>query len=335
MGTSRKTLAITAIAATGLVMLTACNSGDQESTSTTGADGGLSGQLTWYSSQNPLMEEAVIEAFEAEHPNVDVQLLHLPTGELAVRYAQERTSSSGEADVITLSDPDFMVQGVEDGWWEDSTVTDEGFPADEANGGVAKVGVLPSVLSFNTEIVDDAPTSWEDVLDDEYEDKLLLVDPRNVPSYLALMQVWRDAYGDEFLEALAAQKPQLVPSVVPGNQSLGAGSGAILLPSTRISANAVVNEGGPLEVVDLNPTTGSEFYVAVANNAPNPKVASAFYEFLTSKAGQEAFNGPDGVAIREDTEGTAPMPENYIPLNEILPIAVENRAEILDLLGIE
>lgn len=296
-----------------------------------------SGTLVWYSSQNPIMEEATIEAFEAEYPDVRIELLHLTTGELSVRYAQERTSDSGAADVVTLSDPAFMRQGVVDGWWEPEITTADGWPAEATVDGVSRLGLLVSVLSYNSDIVasSDIPDSWESLLDPAWKDKLLLVDPRNVPSYLALMQVWREEYGDDFLVKLGEQNPQLAASVVPGNQSLGAGAAAVLAPSTQIAANAVKNEGGPVEVVGLSPTTGSELYGAVASNAQNPVAAQAFVEFLTSKAGQESFNGEDGVAIRTDTSGTAQRPESYIPLDDVLPAAMENRDEILKLLGIE
>lgn len=327
---------LAALALAGTLAIAGC-SGGAGASGGSGGEGGNGGTVVWYSSHNTEQNDAVVDAFREAHPDVHVEVLRLVTGELSVRYAQERSSDVASADVITIADKQLIDEGHDKDWWVEDAVPAEGWPAEALGRGVATVGILPLLLGYNTELVDgaDVPTGWEDLLEPSYKDQIMLTDPRSVPAYLALAQIWRDEYGDEFLSDLAAQNPQIVASIVPGNETLGAGGGKILVPNAAPAASTVINAGAPIKLLGLAPTTGSEYLTAMTSNAANPDAAAVFFEFLTSKEGQEAFNGTVIVSVRDDTEGTVALPEGYIPLDDVLPEAQKNRAELLALLGIE
>lgn len=295
-----------------------------------------SGSITWYSSHNPQQNDATVAAFQELYPDVEVEVLRLVTGELAVRYAQERESGSSLADVITLTDPEFIANGEADGWWETDVPVDSGWPSDAVSNGVARTGILALILGYNTDSVDpgDVPSTWEDLLDPRFRDRIMIGDLRGVPSYLALAELWSNEYGDDFLTDLTAQNPRWVAGMVPGNESLGSGAADLLIPNARPAATTLIDAGAPIELVELAPTTGSEYYTAVPSDAPDDDLARLFFEFLTTVEGQNAFNGTVGASPRDDTT-THPLPEYYVPLDELLPAAREREAELLSLVGLQ
>ncbi|WP_342373440.1 extracellular solute-binding protein [Propioniciclava soli] len=72
--TRRRTLApVLAAAVSGLVLLSACGAGEP-ATTTAGGDAPLTLRFTWWGNDNRLQTTSrVIEAFEAEHPNIRIQ----------------------------------------------------------------------------------------------------------------------------------------------------------------------------------------------------------------------------------------------------------------------
>ncbi|MEV4901214.1 extracellular solute-binding protein [Citricoccus sp. NPDC055426] len=298
---------------------------------------GASGTVVWYSSHNPTQNEAVVTAFQEANPDIHVEVLRLVTGELATRYGQERASGQASADLVTLSDPVFVESGADEGWWDTDVPTAEGWPEDQYADGVATIGYLPLLLGYNTDSLGsaEAPQEWKDLTDPKYRGRLIMPDVRNDPAYLSLMQLWTQEYGDDFLSGIAAQDPQFVSSVVPGNESLGAGSGDVLAPNAVPSATTMIDAGAPIELLQPEPTTGIEYYTMITSNAENPAAAATLYEFLTSKEGQQAYNGAVGASPREDVEGTASLPEDYVQLRDLLPAANDRRDEIVGLLGIQ
>lgn len=301
-----------------------------------GDDDRITGAVAWYSAHAPQQNEAVAAAFAERFPDVELTVLRLVAGELAVRYSQERSAGSASADVVTFGDGEAVAEGERNGWWEAAVEAEEGFPAAGLSGGVMTTGILPRVIAVNTDLVPqgERPRSWEDLLAPAYADALLLADPRSAPSYLAMAQIWSEEYGDGFLTRLAAQNPQIIASTVPGNETLAAGGAKVVFPNSAPGILTVTDAGAPVKMIELSPTTGTEFYTVLSSEAEDSSAASAFYTFLTSADGQEAFNGPHGVSLREDTE-TARLPDGFIPLNDVLPAATERRAELLALLGIE
>lgn len=291
--------------------------------------------LTWYSSQDPARNDAVVEAFLEAYPDLQVTSLRLASGDLATRYSQERDADVNNAGLITLASPEFVAQGQASDWFETFDASEfpelKNMPEDFFAEGVATTGISPFGIGYNTNLVDEPPTSWEDMLAPEYQGKIILGDPRNVPSYVALARVWLEEYGPEFLEGVAAQDPQVVDSMVPGTQQLAAGEAAIGLPSVVTVLQPVIDQGAPLDYVIPDVTTGNEFQTMIPTANASPNTARLLYQFLLTDEGQLAFNGETS-ASPLGVEGTAPLPKNYrAPRIEELP---KYQDEIFSRLGL-
>lgn len=294
--------------------------------------------LTWYSSQEEVRNRAAITEFHKRYPAVKVESLRLVTGKLASRYAAERSAGVNDAGLITLGDPIFIARGQKAGWFVDFAQSD--MPA------LAKLdtrwfdhGAATSTISIlgiaynENEVGSDAPKTWTDLLNPKWKGRLLLGDPRSVPSYMALARIWDEKYGDDFLTKLAAQKPIWVPSVVPVTQQLAAGEVPIVAPNVLSVVTPLKNDGAPLGFIIPNTTTGNEFVVLLSKGAPSPNAAWCLYNFLFTPAGQEAFTGPVSASAMGPNGDVPGLPANYIDprIAELGPV----EPKLLKLLGLQ
>ncbi|MBW0101877.1 extracellular solute-binding protein [Pseudonocardia sp. KRD291] len=284
--------------------------------------------LTWYSSQDPGLNDAVVAAFQQQYPGVKVESLRLATGPLGTRYAQERQAGAVTAGLVTLADPNFVDQGVEQKWFEkfDKAALPnlQRLPDRFFTDGAAVTGVNVLGIGYNTTEVQNPPKTWEDALAPEYRGKILLGDPRNVPSYVALARVLDEKVAPDFLTRLAGQQPTVVDSMVPGTQQLAAGEAALAFPDVRSVVAPLQDKGAPIDFVVPEPTTGNEFTTLVSAGGASPNAAKLLYDFLFTDAGQEAFNGSTGSSPIGTIGQTKALPAGYVdPAIRELP-AVED-----------
>jgi len=295
-------------------------------------------KLIWYSSQDPSRNEAAIVAFRQAYPDIEIEGFRLATGQLAIRYASERDAGVVNADIISLADPNFIADGLGKKWFVDfpkadlpalSALDDQWFDKGSATTSLSMLG-----FGYNTQLVGaTAPTSWQDLLKPEYAGKIILGDPRAVPSYMALFRILKDELGEDFLTKLAAQNPVVVPSVVPATQQLAAGEVTIIVPSVMTTLRVLKLEGAPIEFVAPSPTTGNEFETVLSQGADSPNAAKCLYNFLFSEAGQKAYNGPTSVSPLPNIADTAPMPQGYI--DPRIPELSQHSEQIVKALGLK
>lgn len=300
------------------------------------------GQVVFYTSQNPEQSQQLVDAFEAEYPGITVELQRLAPGALVQRYAEERGAGVVAADVMVQTDPNFIAEGDEEGWWVDLSAEEipalADWPEDAVfSNWVGNVGNFPLGIMYNSDIVGDEPfTGWEDLLDPQYEGQIILVDPIPIGTFMALSNMWLERYGPEFLEGLAAQNPQIVESGVPGSQSVAAGEYPILVPTLETLAVPLRDAGAPVYLFMPEFTTGSEQHAALSSDAPHPNAAKLFLNFLLTTDGQSAFVGGGGASLLPNVPGTMELPSEYQPARvQIAALTDEQRSEIARLLGLQ
>lgn len=294
--------------------------------------------LTWYSSQEETRNEAALAAFRKRYPKIKVESLRLVTGKLAARYAAERSAGVNIAGLITLGDPIFIAQGQKSGWFVEfeqsempalAKLDPRWFSRGAATSTISILGI-----AFNEDqIGKNAPKTWTDLLDPRWKGRLLLGDPRSVPSYLALARIWQEKYGDDFLVKLAAQKPVWVPSVVPVTQQLAVGEVPIVAPNVLSVVTPLKKEGAPIGFVIPDTTTGNEFVVLASKGSASPNAAWCLYNFLFTPEGQAAFTGPISASTLGPSPEVGGLPANYIDprIGELKGV----EAKLLQLLGLK
>lgn len=336
--------AAVAIASISLGTLAACGSSSSSTTASTADPAASSlhtgaakeGTLTWYTSVDTDTANAVVSAFKQAYPDVNVELLRLTTGEVTARYAQERSAGSAPADVVTVGDPDFFDTGAQSKWFTSSLdgVPDAAdWPKDDVTNGIARVSMIPLGITYNTDMVKTAPTSWQDVLDPAYAGgKLQIGDPRNVPAYMQLDVLLQRQLGTDFLKKVDAQKPQVFPSVVNAMQTVAAGGAAMLFPGTKATTDVLATQGAPVAFAAVSPTVGVEFYSGIASNATHPDAAKLFTDYLLSKDGQTVLN-KNSVSPLGTLPGTNALPDGYQTLRSA--DITSDEPSVLAALGLE
>lgn len=241
------------------------------------------------------------------------------------------------AGVITLADPNFVETGLGSGWFEtldkSAFASLERLPDRFFNRGVATTGINVFGLAYNTNEVQAPPATWEDALAPEYSGRILLGDPRNVPSYLALARILNAEIGPDYLTQLAAQQPIVVDSMVPGTQQLAAGEAAVAVPNVLSVVAPLQAEGAPIDFVVPDLTTGNEFATMISTGSASPNAARLLYDFLLTDQGQQAFNGSTGSSPIGPIGDTAPLPAGYVE-PAILELSDDVRADLLGQLGL-
>jgi iron(III) transport system substrate-binding protein len=263
----------------------------------------------------------------------------LTSGLLATRFSQEMSAGSSPADVVTLADPAFFADAKSKGWTAPLNDNDTPALADWPKSGVhddsyVLVNIQPIGVSFNTDkATADQFKDWTFLKDPALRGQLYLVDPTNVPAWMANMDLLRKTYGDEFLKAIRAQKPKIVDSAVPGAQQVAAGSGILVYPSLLSVSLPLTSQGAKMDTVFPSPTTGVEQYTAISDKAPQPNAARLFVNWLLTKDAQQILNKGTGSSPLGDLPGTVPLPEGYQPAD--LSTATKDKGAILSDLGID
>lgn len=295
------------------------------------------GTLTWYTSIPEAVSAAAVEGFEAKY-DITVEMIVLTSGLMTTRYASEMDAGNSPADVVTVADPVFFGDAVSKDWMETLDAEDVPALADWPEDALredayALVNIQPIGVTIDTTKADPEDfETWEGLLDPSLKGEIYLVNPANVPNWLAHMQMMRDAYGDDFLAALAAQEPTMVDSSVPGAQQLAAGAGTVVYPSLLSVSNPLKAAGATVETVFPTPTTGVEQYAGVSTLSPHPNAARLFLNYLLTEEAQQIINRNVGSSPLGDLEGTVPLPAGYE--SPQVAEAVGKKAEILAALGL-
>lgn len=295
------------------------------------------GQLTWYTSIPEATAQRVATGFEEEY-GIRVELIVLSSGLLTSRYSSEMASGASAADVITVAEPRFFADAVQQGWTVPFTEADmpnlAGWPGDYlVDNQYALINIQPIGVTINTGMVDESEftKSWEFLVDPKYQGQFQAVDPKGIPAWVAHMLLLKQTYGDDFLTKLGAQQPKWVDSSVPGAQQVAAGGGSFVYPSLLSVSNPLSDKGAPVKTVFPSPTTGVEQFAGISSKAPNPNAARLFMNYLLGEEAQQMVNQGVGSSPLGELEGTVPLPEGYTRPN--MDEAVAQKDEVLRELG--
>lgn len=280
------------------------------------------GSVSFYSGMAEIQNQRLVEAFNAEHPDITVRTQR-GAGEMTARVESEMSTGTRGADVFVLADTNWFVDRPEDFLPLDGPATEswkpEGWITDETS---IVVNTTPnSIFVWNTEIFPAGFETWDDLLAPEVSGKIgLRTDvTKSVAGYLEMME---SELGEDYLVALGAQKPKVYSSVVPMTQAVASGEVGVTNASLPSTVYELKQNGAPIESSIPDPGYAMEFGMAVLKNASSPNAAAVFADFAMSPEGQAAVNGDgfgDSVGLDDvpgalDLEGFAMMDSSkYTP----------------------
>lgn len=338
MSSARRTfaprLAALALAAAAL---TACGADAQEADLGASADeiatlAAKEGALTVYSAATEEVNEALVKAFNVEHPDVKVTVTKLSSGDLRSRFASETSSGAKSADAIIATDPLMFEEDPE--WFlsfDEKEVPNlanvrDGY-VDETHFGVV---TSPWVVTYNKKKLSAGPETWEDLADPKYAGVTTLADPKvSTDSVMSFYELLMKEYGEDFLATLGKQNKDWFDSSVPAVQKVAAGQLALAAPGARAHSVALLEAGAPLGVTTPTPTVAFTNNFAAASAAEHPNAAAAFANFLLSAEGQGAFCGGDFYMslLEDEVDNCTSTPDDVLLADPLA--AHENRDQIL------
>jgi iron(III) transport system substrate-binding protein len=289
--------------------------------------------LTLYGAPEEDVLRAVTDAFTEEY-DVPVSFVRLVSADLIQRFSSEAEAGAVAADAILLTHSPFYQEAYDNGWLQPVSEAEiPSFPGDfpeeyTADDGATPIATLvPTTMVYNTDLVDQAPDSWEAYADPAYQGELLFAAPSSSPANVAFWAMLREEYGDEFLESVAANEPTWYNSAVPATQAVAAGEGALGFPGVAAIVKSLQDAGAPIEQSRPTPTTGPEIALGLSAESPCPNAARLFANYVLSEEGNTYLNEVSGAI-----SPYAPEAADFV---RPTPVPEEEAQEIIALLGEE
>ena len=292
------------------------------------------GELNWYGALGEPQNAAVSQAFEEAY-GIKTTFTRLSSTDLWQRFTSELDAGAPTADLIMTASTAVLDDGLEDGLITPVTAANiPGFPVDilppyiDDNRQSVRVAAPPLGIAYNTDLVpeDEAPKSWEDLLDPKWKGQIIFNSPATADSILDFYRFIDEQYGDEFLASLVAQQNRVMDGGLQAMQAIGAGEAAISIPGSFGGVGPLQAQGAPVDITFPTPTIAGEVVIYPTANAAHPNAALLFTHFMMSQEGNAAFNA---LATFSGTTSVSDGGPDNLEFYSSRPATDDERAHIL------
>jgi iron(III) transport system substrate-binding protein len=233
------------------------------------------------------VEQEVIKAFNKRFPEIKVEMVRAPGGQLITRIKTEAAAGKLAADVVNHSDRGLMLD-IENLFMDyappnaadylpDVLVSPKFWPQ----------ATLGWAIAYNSAIVKNPPKSWMDLTKPEYKGKQIgqTIAPSGGTTWTRVM-FERQVLGEDYWKRQAATEVVLFPSGAPAADALVRGEVSIV-PSLYNIVFQKQRDGAPVEIIfapegmPINP-----YAAGVPTTAKSPNAAKLFLNWCLSSEGQ-------------------------------------------------
>ena len=289
-------------------------------TDTGGTQGGVHGKLVVYSGRSEALLQPVIDAFQAENPQVEILLKAGSNSEIANALIEERANPQADVFITTelftvqaLSAQDIFQPYLPNGAEQ---LPGEFIGPDNHWTGLTR---RARVIMYNTELVsaDQAPQSIFDLTDPKWQGQIAAAGSTNgsmQAQIAAMRQLNGEQATEQWLRGLLANQVTFFGGHTDVRKAVGAGEFKLGLVNHYYFFLQQA-EGSPVGIVypdqqeDQIGLISNATAAAVVHGAPNAAAAQAFLDFLVSPDGQKLFAEQNyeypllpGVALREGVQ---------------------------------
>ncbi|MFP4125182.1 MAG: ABC transporter substrate-binding protein [Alphaproteobacteria bacterium] len=250
-----------------------------------------SGTLVLYTSQPNADAQATVDAFQAAHPDVEVEWVRDGTTKMMAKLRAEFAAGDPQPDVLLIADTVTMEGLAQEGRlmaYPEAPTEAYDAALHDAEGHYFSTKLITTGIVYN-DAAPTPPTSWHDLTADAAENQVAMPSPLTSGAAAIHMEtvVSHPDFGWDYYEALAAN----------GIQPQGGNGGVFRTVASGEKLYGVVvdflpireaQNGSPVDFVF--PTEGVSAVtepVAILSTARNPEAAEAFVDFLLSREGQE------------------------------------------------
>jgi iron(III) transport system substrate-binding protein len=258
----------------------------QETTPAMVAAAAKEGKVSWYTSVDVKVAEAVAKAFRTEYPNIDIDVERSGSERVFQRINQEYQSAIHNVDVVNSSDGSHFIFWKQQKWLAPHTPPDvKRFPAQfkDPEGYFATWRATLSVMGYNTKLVDakDAPSGYMDLLDPKWKGKLAKSHPGYSGTSLTGTYAIVKLLGWDYLEKLSKQGVQQLQSTTATPKSIASGERAVMVDGNEYNMFIEIDAKSPVKII--YPKEGTPFVTspsAIFAEAPHPNAARVLENFL-------------------------------------------------------
>jgi iron(III) transport system substrate-binding protein len=244
------------------------------------------GRVVFYTANFAEPEQELINAFNKRFPEVKVEMVRAPGGQLITRIKTEAAAGKLAADYIEHSDRGLMKE-LETLFIEHAPPNAADYPADSR----VSPKLWPSTtlgwsIAYNPMLVKNPPKTWMDLVKPEYTGMIgHVVAPSGGTTWTRAM-FERQVLGEDYHKKQAALKVAMYPSGAPLSDALVRGEVAIA-PSLYNIVFIKARDGAPVETLFAPEGVPIIPYASgVTASSTRPNAAKLFMNWRLSKEGQ-------------------------------------------------
>src|SRR5882757_4275477 len=244
------------------------------------------GKLVFYTANFAEVEQQVIKAFNKRFPEIKVEMVRAPGGQLITRVKTEAAAGKLIADVVDHSDRALM-QPLEDLFQDyappnaadynpDALISSKFWPR----------ATIAWSIAYNTELVKDPPKSWMDITKPQYDKMTGQVFSQSGGTTCTRIMFERQVLGEDYWAKQASTHPILYPSGAPMADALVRGEVA-MGPLLYNVVYQKKKDGAPIEI--FFPPEGAPvnpYATGIPKTATHPNAAKLFLNWCLSREGQ-------------------------------------------------
>ena len=244
------------------------------------------GRLVFYTANFAEVEQQVIKAFNKRFPEIKVEMVRAPGGQLITRVKTEAAAGKLIADVVDHSDRALM-QPMADMFQDYAPPNAADYNPDaQIAPQLWPRATLVWSIAYNTELVKNPPKTWMDLTKPEYN-KLTgqVIAPSGGTTWTRVM-FERQVLGEDYWAKQAATQPKLYPSGAPLSDAVVRGE-ILIAPLIFNIVYPKVKDGAPIAAV--YPSEGIPivpYGSGIPKSARHPNAARLWMDWMLSDEGQ-------------------------------------------------
>jgi iron(III) transport system substrate-binding protein len=244
------------------------------------------GRLVYYTANFAEVEQQVINAFNKRFPEIKIEMVRAPGGQLITRVKTEAAAGKLAADVIDHSDRALMTP-LADMFMDYAPPNAADYnPAAQVAPNLWPRATLVWSIAYNTELIKNPPKNWMDLTKPEYDKLTSQVIAASGGTTWTRIMFERQVLGEDYWKKQAATHPTLYPSGAPMSDAMVRGETAV----GPLLYNAIYpkqKDGAPIKI--FFPPEGAPvnpYASGIPKTAANPNAAKLFLNWNMSKEGQ-------------------------------------------------
>ena len=263
------------------------------------------GTMTWYSASGAKNDQDWVNMFNKKTGDT-AEFFRIGGVKLTQRIEQEIKANQVKASAMDMSIPGLMNEWVKKGWvLKYDSLESHHYPKDlRSEGYWTPVNVLTVAIAYNADQIkpEEAPKTWEDLLNPKWKDKMVASDAASSGAILHSFSALQKAFGKSYMEKLAKQNVLVKIGSGATLQTVISGERPISALILDYYVAGAIAKGANLAIVQ--PDAGipaSLEIIAIPAAAPSPDVGKKFVDFALSKEAQDNWQQKHGtLSLRDD-----------------------------------